>query len=109
LGVVFLSKANLSGKNVTTPDEPDDPDEEDHTSMNVPRPEFSLPVNEDTWAQIQEFLPLMYYGPALSKKGRKKVKNESVLVPAVKWTINTTGCRHRPPPGCISRFENILR
>src|SRR5438046_3337363 len=33
----------------------------------------------------------------LSKKGRKKVKNERVLVPVVKWTINTTGCRHRPP------------
>ncbi|TMC15609.1 MAG: hypothetical protein E6J34_21630 [Chloroflexi bacterium] len=32
----------------------------------------------------------------MSKKGKKKVKNESVLVPAVKWAINTTGCRHRP-------------
>ena len=93
---MFLSKANLSGKETTTPDHPDDPDEEHHTPTNVPKPIFSLPVTEENWATIEQFLPLMYHGPVLSKKGKKKVKNESVLVPAVKWAINTTGCRHRP-------------
>lgn len=94
--VVFLSKANLSGKETTTPDHPDHPDEEHHTSTDVPKPIFNLPVTEENWAIIEQFLPLMYREPALSKKGKKKVKNESVLVPAVKWAINTTGCRHRP-------------
>jgi len=103
LGMVFLSNANISGKGTTTPDAPDDPDEGDHTSANVPNTSanipksmFELPVTEETWTTIQEFLPMMYYGPTLSKKGRKKVKNESVLVPGVKWTANTSGCRHRP-------------
>src|SRR5436190_16134105 len=53
-------------------------------------------LRSTTWPVIQEFLPVMYMGPALSKKGTKKAKSESVLVPAIKWAINTTGCQHRP-------------
>jgi hypothetical protein len=103
LGMVFVSNTNLSGNQTTTPDAPDDPDEEYYdTSANVTKAIFETPVTEETWPVIQGFLPMMYHGPALNKKGKKKTKIESVLVPGVKWTACTLGCRQRALLACFA-------
>ena len=103
LGMVFVSNANLSGNQTTTPDAPDDPNEEYYdTSVNVTKAIFETPVTEETWPAIQGFLPMMYHGPALNTKGNKKTKIESVLVPGVKWTACTLGCRQRALLACFA-------